>query len=147
MSGFCSFLFTISSIYKLIYCRWWKIQWTVETTLVIIYWRDRENKADQGSSWHVVKGKTTEIHYWGKRNSGNAFSLLFRNWRQNGLRCTKKGLRCTKKVFGASARLIDILSTVCAYTILQSVLLWLDKRTKSKKQNNPKIVHNQIEFL
>lgn len=24
MSGFCSFLFTISSIYKLIYCRWWK---------------------------------------------------------------------------------------------------------------------------
>lgn len=74
-----------------------KIQWTVEATLVIIYWRDRGNKADQGSSWHVVKGKTTEIHYWGKRNSGNAFSLLFRNSRQNGLRCTtkkKKNLRC-----------------------------------------------------
>lgn len=24
MSGFCCFLFTISSIYKTIYCRWWK---------------------------------------------------------------------------------------------------------------------------
>lgn len=148
MSGFCSFLFTISSIYKLIYCRWWKD--TMDSGdysgYNILTWQRKQSRPRKQLTRSQREDDRDTLLRKAKfrKRVFSSISQLKTKWSSVH---KKRSSVHQKKVFGASARLIDILSTVCAYTILQSVLLWLDKRTKSKKQNNPKIVHNQIEFL